>query len=291
MVVESISSSATLARDSPSEQSNPDTDHTLTRKRQRLTHESNSSRTVSVEPTVIPGMRSDAAATTTAAAVVAPTSSGKRSSSSRASSPSTDASHVEVERPRTPSDVGGNQQQQQASPLAVTSSKVTINVRAERSDTRKRPSSQPSTPPPPEPANADVTAESLSSSASPSSQASSVHAAKPPADDSIDDNTNNGGNDVVAVVEDTASSPSPSSASMQSPEVEIAEVEDMDQDYTVGSWDSLVSVVEPDGNGLLMEKFPFLDRDSEVREALYRISHLMEKGMRRSASPALCPCG
>jgi ubiquitin carboxyl-terminal hydrolase 34 len=167
---------------------------------------------------------------------------------------------------------------------------MTINVRAERSDTRKRPSSQPSTPPPPESANADVSAESFPSSASPSSQASSVQIAKP-ADDGIDDDTKNGSNDVVAVAEDTASSPSPSSASMQSPEVEIAEVEDMDQDYTVGSWDSLVSVVEPDGNGLFMERFPFLDRDCEVREALYRICQSMEKGMRRFASSVLCSCG
>ncbi|KAI9830076.1 MAG: hypothetical protein M1826_005069 [Phylliscum demangeonii] len=80
---------------------------------------------------------------------------------------------------------------------------------------------------------------------------------------------------------------SPSNSSVRSPEVEIAEVEEMDQDYAVTDWDPVVRVVEEeDHHSLLVEKFPYYGKNCDVKDAIHSISRNLEKGIADGAAMA-----
>lgn len=79
----------------------------------------------------------------------------------------------------------------------------------------------------------------------------------------------------TATTEDTPGPLSPATSSVRSPEVEIAEVEEMDQDYAVTEWDPLV---ESEARAGLIERFPFYVKDCEMRDVVLQVSRTMEKG-------------
>ena len=83
----------------------------------------------------------------------------------------------------------------------------------------------------------------------------------------------------ASTTEDTSGPFSPASSSARSPEVEIAEVEEMDQDYAVTEWDPLGGgVLETEAPAALMEKFPFYIKGCEMRELVAHLARTMEKG-------------
>lgn len=78
-----------------------------------------------------------------------------------------------------------------------------------------------------------------------------------------------------------------SSSPAQSPEIEVAEVEDMDQDPGTSSWRSLgdalmdpspPAVVQIDGDLPITDSFPRFRINGELREAVDDISNALEKG-------------
>jgi ubiquitin carboxyl-terminal hydrolase 34 len=80
-----------------------------------------------------------------------------------------------------------------------------------------------------------------------------------------------------------------SSSPAQSPEIEVAELEDMDQDPNTTNWKSLgealrdplvADVVQLREQVHLPDSFPVLDQDREPRENLEEICLYIEKGMR-----------
>ena len=86
----------------------------------------------------------------------------------------------------------------------------------------------------------------------------------------------------VAVAEGSSDEESASSASLHSPPLEVAEVEDIDQNYTGAGWGSLVSVsVEPEGREYLVSRFPFYSRECDAREPVLQMVKTVELGERR----------
>lgn len=78
-----------------------------------------------------------------------------------------------------------------------------------------------------------------------------------------------------------------SSSPAQSPEIEVAEVEDMDQDPGISNWRSLgdalrdpspPGVVQIDGDLSVTDSFPRFRINGELREAVEDISNALEKG-------------
>lgn len=139
-------------------------------------------------------------------------------------------------------------------PLSRTSSKVTINVRGPR----------------PEMINGVLHGSPVTDAerAGSSDEAESDAVVEPVKLDSTD-----------TVVIDTSSAVSPSTtSSVRSPEVEIAEVEDMEHDYGPPGWGSVVSVLEPEGDDLFMQSFPFYHKDCAMRDIVNHIARNMEKG-------------
>ncbi|KAI9737096.1 MAG: hypothetical protein M1834_000686 [Cirrosporium novae-zelandiae] len=67
-----------------------------------------------------------------------------------------------------------------------------------------------------------------------------------------------------------------SSSPGMSPEIEVAEVEDMDQDPGETRWRSLGSTIE--GKAHIMDRFPFINRGLHPREALARMATVLAKG-------------
>lgn len=69
-----------------------------------------------------------------------------------------------------------------------------------------------------------------------------------------------------------------SSSPARSPEIEVAEVEDMDQDPTETRWTSVVNITGTHGTlQTLLDSFPFADRCS-ARESVLTIAQIFEKG-------------
>ena len=80
-----------------------------------------------------------------------------------------------------------------------------------------------------------------------------------------------------------------SSSPTQSPEIEVAEVEDMDEDTGDTKWRPLVSVVGGEGSHeALLDSFPFALESNTLMEALTFIAQAFEKGniMQRCAPQA-----
>ncbi|KAI9791100.1 MAG: hypothetical protein M1816_004331 [Peltula sp. TS41687] len=144
---------------------------------------------------------------------------------------------VPSQSPRTPTD---KMTRLDHPPLSRTSSKVTINVRGPRPET---------------PSVA-------------SHQTSPISDREASARDVQQDPS-------TATTDDTPGPLSPATSSVRSPEVEIAEVEEMDQDYAVNEWDPLL---ESDGRVGLIERFPFYVKDAEMRDVVLQVSRTMEKG-------------
>ncbi|KAI9826367.1 MAG: hypothetical protein M1832_000284 [Thelocarpon impressellum] len=125
-----------------------------------------------------------------------------------------------------------------------TASKVTINVRTPRLDPTSGASAAPA---PPEPASEASVEDAMSSAAG------TVGTPTP-----VDRST------VI----------SPSSSPGRSPEVEIAEVEDMDQDYETSAWTPLVNVV----SASLVESIPFYTNGCDPKSVVAQIGAALEKG-------------
>lgn len=89
------------------------------------------------------------------------------------------------------------------------------------------------------------------------------------------------------------------SSPTRSPEIEVAEVEDMDEDTSDTKWRPLVSVVGGEGSDeALLDAFPFALQNNTLMEALAFISQTFEKGTTMqyyapipSADSALDPLG
>ena len=75
---------------------------------------------------------------------------------------------------------------------------------------------------------------------------------------------------------------SPSSSPVGSPKIEIAEVEDMDQEYPASTWTPMVSLVTS-RQGALLENFPFYSDGSDPKAIVLHVNNLLEKGQ----SPSL----
>lgn len=74
-----------------------------------------------------------------------------------------------------------------------------------------------------------------------------------------------------------------SSSPARSPEIEVAEVEDMDQDPNETRWTSVVNITEPDGTlQTLLDTFPLSDRFPNPRDSVLTIAQIFEKGMELS---------
>ncbi|KAI9789797.1 MAG: hypothetical protein M1835_001432 [Candelina submexicana] len=72
---------------------------------------------------------------------------------------------------------------------------------------------------------------------------------------------------------------SPSSTQPRSPEIEIAEVEDIDSDNDGSEWPSVVNVIGEDGQGTnLMDHFPCLDRGQTLLDTMHWLAGILEKG-------------
>lgn len=70
-----------------------------------------------------------------------------------------------------------------------------------------------------------------------------------------------------------------SSSSTRSPEIEVAEVEDMDEDTGDTKWRPLVSVVGGEGSHeALLDSFPFAPESNNLMQALAFIAQVFEKG-------------
>lgn len=69
-----------------------------------------------------------------------------------------------------------------------------------------------------------------------------------------------------------------SSSPTRSPEIEIAEVEDMNEEFGETRWRPLVSLVDAkDTQGALLDAFPFLDRTRDLRQTVALIAQAFEK--------------
>ena len=69
------------------------------------------------------------------------------------------------------------------------------------------------------------------------------------------------------------------SSSPQSPEIEVAEIEDMDEDPGETRWKRLVSIIDPeDIQANLLDNFPFADRCQAHRQAATHVGQILEKG-------------
>ena len=81
-------------------------------------------------------------------------------------------------------------------------------------------------------------------------------------------------------VEDATSGPiSATSSPAQSPEIEVAEIEDMDEDPGQTKWRPLVSVVDAgDIQATLLDSFPYAHRFTTHRQAAAHIAQVFEKG-------------
>lgn len=65
----------------------------------------------------------------------------------------------------------------------------------------------------------------------------------------------------------------------RSPEIEVAEVEDMDSDDNGSEWPYVVNVIGEDGQGPdLMDRFPFLDRGHTLVDTMHWLAGILEKG-------------
>ena len=155
---------------------------------------------------------------------------------------------VEPELFRTPSPTSRH-----FPPLNRTPSRVTINVR-----TPVRPSSTTNSIIGPEPDSAG-----------------------PPARPH-DPGTAGADNDMERPAEDDGNGPkaiSISSSPTRSPEIEVAEVEDMDQDPNESRWTSVVNITGADGTlETVFDTFPLSDRYSSLRDAVLYIAQVFEKG-------------
>lgn len=69
-----------------------------------------------------------------------------------------------------------------------------------------------------------------------------------------------------------------SSSPTRSPEIEIAEVEDMNEEFGETRWRPLVSLVDAkDTQGALLDAFPFVDRTRDLRQTVALIAQAFEK--------------
>lgn len=134
-------------------------------------------------------------------------------------------------------------------PAPTTSNKMTINVKSPVPDMDP----QPSPPPPAQPPGTDTQPQSLEPDA-------------PSADPNV-----------ISI----------SSSPDQSPEIEVAELEDMDQDPNTSSWRPLEEalrdqappeVVQVDEMVSLIDSFPKVREKSSARENLNKICHMIETG-------------
>ena len=72
------------------------------------------------------------------------------------------------------------------------------------------------------------------------------------------------------------------SSPTRSPEIEVAEIEDMDDDPRQTRWKPMVSVTNvEDLQNTLLENFPFADKYTDIRECVSCLSQTLEKGMHR----------
>lgn len=155
---------------------------------------------------------------------------------------------VEPEILRTPSPI-----QKQLPPLDRTPSRVTINVR-----TPAGPNSTANSSTGPEPDSGGPHTGSHGSRAVDS-------------DNDVGKSANSAGNSPQAI--------SISSSPARSPEIEVAEVEDMDQDPSETRWTSIVNIMGPDGTlETLFDTFPLSDRYPSLRETVAYITQMFEKG-------------
>ena len=60
--------------------------------------------------------------------------------------------------------------------------------------------------------------------------------------------------------------------------MEAAELEDMNPDDGINGWDPLISAVEPEGSGSLVERFPLYSSEADMREIVHHLAIAMEKG-------------
>lgn len=96
--------------------------------------------------------------------------------------------------------------------------------------------------------------------------------------------------------EQPANAVSPSSSPARSPEIEVAELEDMDQDPNNTNWKTLGEALRdpamPDVVQLreqvdLLDTFPTLDSERDLRDNLEGLCLILEKGLISIRSPAL----
>ncbi|KAI9723365.1 MAG: hypothetical protein M1812_001249 [Candelaria pacifica] len=72
---------------------------------------------------------------------------------------------------------------------------------------------------------------------------------------------------------------SASSSQPRSPEIEVAEVEDIDSADDGSEWPYVVNVIGEEGQGAnLMERFPYLDRGQTLMDTMHWLAGLLEKG-------------
>ena len=69
-----------------------------------------------------------------------------------------------------------------------------------------------------------------------------------------------------------------SSSPARSPEIEVAEIEDMNDERGETKWKPLASIIEAkDTQGALLEAFPFVDRSRSLRQTVILLSQAIEK--------------
>lgn len=232
-----------------------DADPTLTRKRQRLDDHVTPSRSRSLDPIVL--------STTNMTEPEGPPSSSTMASSSPTSSPPVGVQPtVAQEQPHTPSTMSPDQ-----GPSHVrTPSKVTINVRARPSDPVDEASHG-------SPGSQDAVV--------PTSPHDSTHSSSPhssPTANRTSHERSEQGETTTAKTNDAPATRASSTTSVRSPEIEVAEVEDMDQDDTAEDWDPLVTVVQPDVRDALIEKFPVYSQGCDLKQLITHVAAIMEKG-------------
>ncbi|KAI9884709.1 MAG: hypothetical protein M1823_003490 [Watsoniomyces obsoletus] len=232
-----------------------DADPTLTRKRQRLDDHAAPSRSRSLDPIMQHTINNNNNMAGT---------EGPPSSSTMASSPSSPPpERMQQKEAQEPASSSSTMRPEQASEHHRTPSKVTINVRARPSDPVDEGS--PASPSSPE-------AVIVISSCESSSQHSS-----PKANRTTPERSDMGETTTETII-DATETRSSSTTSIRSPEIEVAPVEDMDQDDTTDDWDPLVTVVQPDVRDALIERFPAYAHECDLKQVVGHVAAIMEKG-------------
>ncbi|KAI9827937.1 MAG: hypothetical protein M1819_006880 [Sarea resinae] len=159
------------------------------------------------------------------------------------------ASGNHLERPRSPN--LSKDDDREPPSLTQTPNKVTINVRA------------PQNLDVPEESSAETSQGGEQSASEQSPSSATMSAGQEPA------------NTPMNIDEDpTASSPS----MLRSPEIEVAEVEDMDMGRGGSQWVPIVDVLEEAGRRGIMDQFPYSNDTVDLRDTVANIAQLLEKG-------------